>query len=172
MIRKIIAAAALAACAASSYAAEPGSVYAGVDAGTTRLDGNSTKSSYGGFLGYQVLPNIAIEGAYRDLGHTDLYGVRDKTGQYSLSLVGSYPVTEALSLYGRLGVSRISHAGGFDIYNGLGEKYKLDYRVNKARLLPGIGASYKLTQKVSARVELQLPDNNSTNLSAGLSYSF
>jgi OOP family OmpA-OmpF porin len=172
MIRKIIAAAALAACAASSYAAEPGSVYAGVDAGTTRLDGNSTKASYGGFLGYQVLPNFAIEGAYRDLGHTDMYGLRDKSEQYSLSLVGSYPVSEAFSLYGRLGVSRLSHAGEYTGYNGLGEQYKLDYRVNKARLLPGIGASYKLTQKVSARVELQQADNNTNNLSAGVSYSF
>jgi OOP family OmpA-OmpF porin len=172
MIRKIIAAAALAACAASSYAAEPGSVYAGVDVGTTRLEHNDTRSSYGAFLGYQVLPNIAIEGAYRDLGRTDLYGVRDRSEQYSLSLVGSYPVSEALSLYGRLGVSRLSHAGGYDIYNGFGDHFKVDYKVNKARLLPGIGASYKLTQNVSARVELQHPDNNVTNLSAGVSYSF
>ena len=171
MIRKIIAAAALAACAASSYAAEPGSVYAGVDVGTTRLEHNDTKASYGGFLGYQVLPNIAIEGAYRDLGHTDLYGLRDKTEQYSLSLVGSYPVSEALSLYGRLGVSRIAHGGEYVGYSVFGP-YKFDYRVNKARLLPGIGASYKLTQKVSARVELQQVDNNTTNLSTGLSYSF
>jgi OOP family OmpA-OmpF porin len=119
-----------------------------------------------------VLPNIAIEGAYRDLGRTDLYGVRDKTEQYSMSLVGSYPVSEAFSLYGRLGVSRLSHAGSFDIYNPIGEHYKVDYKVNRARLLPGIGASYKLTQNVSARVELQHPDNNVTNLSAGVSYSF
>lgn len=172
MIKKIIAAAALAACAASSYAAGPGSVYAGVDVGTTRLDGNDTRSSYGGFVGYQVLPNVAIEGGYRNLGRTNLYGVRDKAKQYSMSLVGSYPVSEAFSLYARLGVSRISHAGSFDFSNIFGEHNHVDYEGNKARLLPGIGASYKLTQNVSARVELQQADTSSTNLSAGLSYSF
>jgi hypothetical protein len=168
MIKQIIAAAALAVVAASSHAGEPGSFYGGVDAGVTRLDwGDHTQASYGAFLGYNINKNFAVEANYRRLYAYDVYGYGHKSDQAGLSLVATQPLTDSLSVYGRIGVNRLT-----DTYNYNFADYQGKYSDHSTRILPGFGLSYKLTEKVSARVEVQRPGSRLKNLSTGISYAF
>jgi OOP family OmpA-OmpF porin len=171
MIAKLIAAATLAAFAASSHAAEPavaqpadsGKLYAGVDVGTTRFEHDRTQASYGAFLGYQFTPNFALEGGYRSLYHTQVWGPKNSGDQLALSVIGSYPINSDLSVYGRLGVDRITEKSS---YAGL------EYTTHDTRVLPGLGVSYKLAKNVSGRLEVQKLGSTTSNVSAGVSYSF
>jgi OOP family OmpA-OmpF porin len=163
MIRKLIAAATLAFVAASSQAAEPGKMYAGVDVGTSRFDHGLTQTSYGAFTGYQFTPAWALEGGYRRLYDSNAWGMNASGDQLSLSVVGSHPLTEAISVYGRLGVSRLSEQSTMAAF---------EYKGHSTRVLPGLGVSYKVSDNVSARVELQRPTSHLHNLSAGVAYSF
>jgi OOP family OmpA-OmpF porin len=167
MIKKLIAAAALTLMAASSHAEEPGKVYAGVDFGSSRFDsaeGKPTKTSYGAFVGYQLTPSFALEGGYRSLyGSDGDFGYHTSADQLSLSVIGSYPLNQATSIYGRVGVNRITEkfdGGTFSI------------RDHITRPLIGLGVNYKLTSQVSARLEVQRTSRDLTNLSAGVSYAF
>jgi OOP family OmpA-OmpF porin len=164
MIKKIIAAAALAFVAASSQAAEPGSFYGGADLGVTMHGSRDyTQTSYGAFLGYNINKNFAVEANYRRLYAQDIYGYGSKEDQAGLSLIASQPLTESLSVYGRVGVNRLT-----DTFTDGASKYT----GHATHLLAGVGLGYKLTEKVSARVEVQRPDGHLTNLSTGISYSF
>jgi OOP family OmpA-OmpF porin len=171
MIAKFIAAASLAACAASSYAAEPASsqpadsskFYAGIDVGTTRFEHDRTQASYGAFLGYQLTPNFALEGGYRSLYHTEMWGQKNSSDQLALSVIGSYPINTDFSVYGRLGVNRITEKTRYQGW---------EYTTEDTRVLPGLGVSYKLAKDVSARLEVQKLGSTTSNISAGVSYSF
>lgn len=164
MIKHIIAAAALAAVAASSQAGEPGTMYGGADLGVTRLGpGDHSQTSYGAFLGYNLNKNFALEANYRRLYSMNVYGYGSKGDQAALSLIASQPLTESLSLYGRIGVSRLK-----ETFTDGPNKYTND----STRLLPGFGLSYKITEKVQARVEVQRPGRDLTNVSTGVSYAF
>jgi OOP family OmpA-OmpF porin len=172
MINKLFAVTALAVIAASAQAAEPAykaaepaPFYGGVDVGITELPrGDHTRTSFGGYLGYNINKNFAVEAGYRRLFSEEAWGVKSHADQASLSLVATQPLTETLSVYGRLGVSRLTEKGTIDgIY---------DFTEHKTRVLPGIGLSYKLNEKVSARVEVQRPSSNTHNVSTGISYAF
>jgi OOP family OmpA-OmpF porin len=72
-------------------------------------------------------------------------------------------VAQNLSLYGRLGVNRleakVSSAG-----------YSAKDSTTKA--LYGVGLNYAFTPAVSARLEVQKPSSDATNLSAGVAFNF
>jgi opacity protein-like surface antigen len=177
MIKQLIAAAALAGVAAVSHAAEPVSstttspFYAGVDMGSTKLDYTGSRGSYGGFLGYSFAPNFAVEAGYRRLYTWDGWGGHEHGNQTALSVVGTVPLTPSLGLYARLGVNQLdmhgswagSPAEGYAGYN---------YSDRTTHALGGIGLSYKLTDKVSARIEAQHLTSEVKNYSAGVSYAF
>jgi len=166
MLKKIIAAAALATIAASSQAATPGSVYAGLDVGTTESnDYPSRTTSYGGFVGYNVNENIAIEGAYRRLGSLKYSDVDNKMDQAALSVVGSLPVGNGFAVFGRLGYNRLDHS--VDVSLG-----GPDSKEHVSKVLSGVGVSYNFDSKISARLEAQRLARNVTNVSAGVAYSF
>lgn len=167
MLKKIIAAASLAAMAASSYAATPGSVYAGVDAGSTKLDSFSDReSSLGAFVGYNVNQNFAIEGGYRRLASMDEGVLRNfdgKIDQTSLSAIGTLPLSNGFSVFGRLGYNRV-------VEKVSGDGFSFKFSDNKA--LYGVGVGYAFDDKLSGRIELQKPSSDSHNISAGVSYAF
>jgi OOP family OmpA-OmpF porin len=164
MIKKIFAAAALAALAASAQAAQPGSVYAGVDAGLTKGDDMSSKASYGAFLGYNLSQNFALETGYRRLWSGTEQGMDGRIDQFAVSLLGSVPVADNLSLYGRLGYNRLEakvDAGALG-----------SYKDKTSRALLGVGFKYDVDQHYSLRMEVQRPASGTTNLSLGLGYAF
>lgn len=168
MIKHIAAAAALLA-ASSAFAAQPGTLYAGVDAGTTKMDDVSGRSSSAGaFVGYNLHENLAIEAGYRRMGEFALYTY----GTYSdvdfdaasVSLVGTLPLGGGFSLLGRVGYNRLEAEAKVRGY-GTG-------KAHDSGTVAGIGVSYAITPKFAARLELQRPGSDVSNLSAGISYQF
>ncbi|GAB3455298.1 hypothetical protein GCM10027321_07520 [Massilia terrae] len=177
MIKHIIATAALAGIAALANAAEPaaapfsapGAMYIGGDVGATKLTGaaDGNRTSYSAFAGYTLNPNFAVEAGFGRLYDWSGYGASERGNQASLSLLGSVPVTSQLSIYGRLGVNQISMRGEVPTGNGM-----YSFKDDTTRALLGVGANYKLTEKVSARIEVQRPGLDLTNYKAGISYAF
>lgn len=164
MFKKIALAAALTLMASSSFAAPVPSYYAGVDAGSTKIDGYSDReTSYGAFFGYQFHTNFAIEGGYRRLADFDVIGANVTADQTALSVIGSLPVGNGFSVYGRLGYNRVDVKA---TTNGVSAKDKTNGG------LYGIGASYAFSPVITGRVEFQRPSSDSTNLSAGVAFSF
>ena len=174
MFKKIAAATALILASSVAFAAQPNTFYAGADVGRTKIDDFSKReTSVGGFVGYNFHQNFAVEGGYRRLANHDIY-IGAPTGssfvegsakvdQAHLSLVGSLPVGESFSLYGRLGVNRLEAkvSGG-----GYSDKD------STTKALYGVGVSYAFSPAVSARVEVQKPASDATNLSAGVAFQF
>jgi OOP family OmpA-OmpF porin len=173
MFKKIAAAAALLIASSAAFAAQPNTFYAGVDAGRTKADDFSDRdTSVGGFVGYNFHQNFAIEGGYRRLADFDIYvgapsiGFVDgkaKVDQAHLSLVGSLPVAQNLSLYGRLGVNRLEAKVSSAGYSA---------KDSTTKSLYGVGLNYAFTPAVSARLEVQKPSSDATNLSAGVAFNF
>ena len=138
------------------------------------------------FGGYRLNENLAIEGQYTRLGKAEIRysaaGGLSGTEKYrasslSVAAVGSVPVTTDLSLFAKAGPSYNSAKSSFS-NAALG----MASSGNKLGLLVGVGASYKLTDSVSARVEFENFSrvgevakggrSSVTMVSAGLAYQF
>lgn len=172
MFKKIAAAASLILASSAAFAAQPSTFYAGADAGRTKVDDISGReTSAGAFVGYNFHQNFAVEGGYRRLADYDINvltgggfaGGSVKVDQAHLSLVGSLPVGESFSVYGRLGLNRLEgkiRSAGFSESD------------SSTKALYGVGVSYAFNPQVSARLEVQKPSSDATNLSAGVSFQF
>ncbi|MEX5746062.1 outer membrane beta-barrel protein [Massilia sp. X63] len=173
MFKKIAAATALVLASSAAFAAQPNTFYAGADVGKTKVDDFSKRdTSVGAFVGYNLSQNFAVEGGYRRLGDYDIgvmsYGGAIDNGsvkvdQAHLSLVGSMPIGESFSLYGRLGVNRLEAKLSSPAY---------DSKESTTKALYGVGLSYAFTPAVSARLEVQKPASDGTNVSAGVAFQF
>lgn len=174
MFKKITIAAALAIVSSAAMAADAPHFYAGADIGKTKL-GPFREPGFGFFAGYQFNQQIAVEAGLRRLAHNlpaEIHGVssgvlRGTAGedQLAVSAVGTLPLGNGFSAFGRLGVNLVrmsikSHGGEFSGHD------------NDVRGLYGIGVAYSFSPAISARMELQKPASDLTNLSAGVSYSF
>jgi OOP family OmpA-OmpF porin len=168
MFKKIAIAAALAIVSSVSMAADAPKFYVGGDIGTTKFDGESDRESgFGAFAGYQFNQNIAIEAGYRRLvdANDTFFGFKTSTkvDQFAVSAVGTLPLSNGFSVFGRLGANRLS-----DKTTVAGRAFK----DHATRGLYGIGVAYSISPAVSVRLELQKPISELTNLSAGVSYKF
>ena len=175
MFKKIVAAAALAIVASTAAAADGPGFYIGADVGSTEVDIDNfgdfdfddSDSGYGVFAGYQVNQTFAIEATYRRLSDIDVGftggSANLKSEQLGLSAIAGLPLTTNLSLYGRLGYNRIDlKASG-----PLGTRED-----DESGVLYGVGLGYAFSPAVSARIEVQRPASDLTNISAGLSFKF
>jgi len=164
MFKKLAVAAAFALTASSSFAAAPTAFYGGLDVGATKIDDfDSTKTSFGGFLGYGFNQFFAVELGYRQLGKYDFYGVDVKAKQTHLSLVGSYPLNAQLDVYGRIGYNNLRAEASYGNITA-GEDTDTG--------LYGIGLNYNFTPAISGRIEVQKPSSDTTNYSAGVVFKF
>jgi OOP family OmpA-OmpF porin len=164
MFKKFAAAAALAFVASSAFAAAPTGIYAGLDVGSTKIDNFSdSKASVGGFVGYGFHPNFAVELGYRQLGSWDVQGVDVKAKQTHLSLIGSYPLNGQLDIYGRLGYNKLRAEASYAGYS---------YGDDTTGGLYGIGLNYSFAPNISARLEVQKPSSDSTNVGVGVVFKF
>lgn len=173
MFKKIAVTSALLIASSAAFAAQPNTFYAGGDVGKTKVDDVSKRdTSLGGFVGYNFHENFAVEAGYRRLADFDIavgtpaIGFADgsaKVDQTHLSLVGSLPVAQNLSLYGRLGVNHLEAKVKAAGYSG---------KDSTTKALYGVGLSYAFTPAVSARLEVQKPSSDATNLSAGVAFQF
>lgn len=168
MFQKIAIAAALVVASSTAIAGGTSKFYAGADVGTTKAEGDANQETgYGAFAGYQFNQNIAVEAGVRRLADMDesFEGVNfsNHLDQLSLSAVGTLPLSNGFSVFGRLGINRINlkaSGGGFT------------FKEHETRGLYGIGVAYSFSPAISARVEVQKPMSDLTNLSAGVSYKF
>lgn len=159
-MKKIVAAAVLAMVATSSMAGTPGTMYAGIDAGSTRIHGLPGKeASFGAFFGYNFDRSFALEAGFRRLGKWELPGNEIKSDQVSLSVLGAVPVGRALNLYGRLGANYI-------------KTRTCSCNESTSGVLYGLGLAYNFSETVAARVEAQKPTSDSSNVSIGLAVQF
>ena len=163
MFKKIAVAAALAALSAGAMAADRPYFYAGGDVGTTDFDRYQSETSVGGFGGYQVNDNFAVEIGYRRLAHTSGPGWDAKLDQIYASAVGTLPLSGGFNVFGRLGVSRLS-----DDYTEGG----ISDNGHRDKALFGVGFGYAFTPTVMGRLELQKPESGVSNLSAGVAFRF
>lgn len=144
------------------------------------IENPKNKPVYGAFGGYRYNSNLAVELAYTGVSYlysTAPAGIRYLSKQivFSVAAVGTYPINDSFSLLGKLGVARSSSEN-----NAVAEQ-------NTSRVAPtfGIGAEYKFTPNVAARltvdsyavaatipVALVKQNSNATVVNAGVSYSF
>ena len=164
MFKKIAALAALVAATSSAFAAEPGALYAGVDAGKFKFDGVSQRdTSVGAFVGYKLSPNFLGELAFHRMADGNYNGV-DVTGEHtSLSAIGFLPLTAKFDVYARLGYAYAKSEAS-------GRGFSLRGSDNGS--FYGAGVAYAFSPDISARFELQKPTSDSTNVSAGLLFKF
>ena len=164
MFKKIAAAAALVIASSSAFAAQPNTFYAGVDLGKTKIDDASGReTSYGVFAGYNFAPNLAVEANLRRLGEADFYGYEVKAEQFGVSLVGTLPLQNGFNLFGRVGGNRLEAKTRAN---------RVSISDSTTKFMYGVGVGYAFTPAVSARVELQKPASDTTNLSVGVAYQF
>ncbi|KFI07558.1 outer membrane beta-barrel protein [Massilia sp. BSC265] len=173
MFKKFATVTALIIASSAAFAAQPDTFYAGADVGRTKINDMSGRdTSYGAFVGYNFHQNFAVEAGYRRLADYDflvagagssIIGGSESVNQAHLSVIGSLPVGEGFSVYSRLGVNhlRVKAKAG---------NYKYSGSENKA--LYGVGVSYAFSPAVSARLEVQKPASDATNLSAGVAFQF
>lgn len=168
MFQKIAIAAALVIASSTAIAGGTSKFYAGADVGTTKGEGDANQETgFGVFGGYQFNQYIAVEAGVRRLvdQNESVNGVNvdGHLDQLSLSAVGTMPLSNGFSVFGRLGANRVSikaSGGGFT------------YKDHANRGLYGIGVAYSFSPAISARLEVQKPMSDMTNLSAGVSYKF
>ena len=158
--------------------------YAGANAGSTRAsidDARITRGLLGSgltvtsimddersrgyklFGGYQFNKNLALEGGYFDLGE---FGYRANTVPagsltgniklrgLNLDLVGTVPITEKFSAFGRVGVA---HTQARDAFVGTGAVRVLNPNPSSrdTNLKLGLGLQYAFTPALSVRAELE-----------------
>ncbi|HEU4775819.1 MAG TPA: OmpA family protein [Telluria sp.] len=139
------------------------------------------------FVGRQLSRYIAIEGGYFDLGS---YGFNATTSDGSLQgqaafrgvnldLVGQWPLTERLSVLGRVGVNYVKTSTHFS-GNRLNAVTGPDASQRKSGLKAGLGLEYKLSEALALRGEVERHRVNDAvgnrgdvdMLSVGLVYKF
>jgi OmpA-OmpF porin, OOP family len=133
----------------------------GFDSATTTSDRRDV--GYRVFGGYQLHKNIAIEGAYVDLGKfssrsdvmpTGSLNGATKINGFELSVVGILPVSERFGLFARLGAfssdtkTAYSGTGSVEVITGAETQSK-----RSTQLSYGVGATYNVNKRIAVRGE-------------------
>ncbi len=147
MKTKIFAAALFSAVAAPAVAAD---LYGGVNVGQNKYDDSTmttnTSTAFSLVGGGTINENLAVEAAYTRLGSLEpdsaTPGMTLKGNAISLSGVGSVPINQQFSLFGKLGLARttsdISYLG-------------ITLSGNKTGVAFGLGSQYNISPAISMR---------------------
>lgn len=143
------------------------SLYGFTPQSTTSAVGDDTDASFGMMVGYRLLPNLALEGGYVDLGEigyrNDSFGLDQEpwfqkatatTGGIALSALGILPVSYRWEVYARGGVLLatnelqvyITDFAGYDV---------LRSSESSTEAFAGVGASFSFAEVYGARIEYQ-----------------
>lgn len=165
MIKHIVTAAVLAVVAASSLAAEATPFQVGADVGSSKFDGLSERiTSYGVLAGYKFNRYVGAELSYRRLGDltvtTPTRVTRGNLDQSAISVIGTLPLDNGLTLLARYGRTQLKQHGE-----------SIDSRYGNGALF-GLGLQYPFTPALAGRLEVQKPAEGVNNISASLLYSF
>ncbi len=121
------------------------------DLAGTGISCDDSDTAFKIFGGYQINRNFAAELGYADLGKAkaEALGLTEevKSTAWDLSLIGSYPINEQFSVFGRLGFYMADVKDdtnfGFSASN------------SNSDLTYGLGARYEVTQNLGLRAEWQ-----------------
>ncbi len=160
---------------------------AGVTGLSSRLDDKDT--AYKLQVGYRFTPNLAVEGGYVDLGKLKyMASFTGGTGRaeikatgWNLAVVGSLPLGQDFSLFGKLGmIDAKVEANVFA--TGAGGAASAGVSDTSWKGHWGFGLDYAVNQKMAIRAEIErfskLGDNNTTGegdvdlLSLGVVFKF
>jgi OOP family OmpA-OmpF porin len=199
----------VAVCSSSAFAQEAPGWYVGGNVGTTRADfkndainnslaakgfpvtsttRDNTDSGYKLYGGYQITPNVAVEGGYFDLGRYTYSSTTLPPGTFSgktrisglnLDLVGTAPLTDHFSVFGRVGAAYARSRASF-ASTGFTPANLSNPNRNGTNLKLGVGLQYAFTEALAVRAEIERyrindPLRNRGNVdmaSVGLVYRF
>lgn len=135
----------------------------GAGAAAVSIGDNNRDTGYKLFGGYQFNKNIALEGGYFDLGQFGFTATTLPPGTLNgsirarglnLDLVGTLPITEKFSAFGRLG---LTYTDSRDSFSGTGAVQVTNPSPNKreASYKYGLGIQYAVTQALGLRAEVE-----------------
>lgn len=155
--------------------------YGGFNFGQSKYDGvdeassNTRTEGWKVYGGYQFNKYLAVEGGYANLndmtGSTGVIRTELDTDAWTLGAVASYPVTEKVSLTGKLGAAymltdvAVKNGSAVTVRSG-DDGYEPNY---------GVGLNYALLDNLSVRVEWERFDRKEYDIdlmSAGLALKF
>lgn len=114
------------------------------------------------FGGYQFNPYIAVEAAYTDLGESSASGViggitasaNFEVTAWEVAAVGSFPVMDRLSLYGKLGLYRAEvEVSGTATFGGF--TVPVSTEESNADVTFAFGVKFNITRSLAVRAEWQ-----------------
>jgi OOP family OmpA-OmpF porin len=136
-----------------------------------------TDTAFKIFGGYQINRNFGVELGYTDLGKVEASGggvtASIETTAFELVGVGSYPINNQFSIYGKLGLYRADSKGRSNVGVSADE--------TNTDLTYGLGVQYHFTGNLGVRGEWQryssvgggnIGDSDVDVLSVGLVYKF
>jgi OOP family OmpA-OmpF porin len=136
---------------------------------------SSNSTGYKVMLGYQIYPQLAIEGGYVDMGKVDYnatftggtVGVESKSTGMNFSVLGLAPINAQMSVFGKVGytMGAIKSTG-----NSAGTSVSLTQDKNSLGL--GFGGMYQLTPSLGLRAEWEKLYSDVNLLSIGLQTRF
>jgi len=161
-----------------------------INTGATSASTTADQSGTGfkAYVGYSFTPNISIEGGYFDLGKFTTNSTVSPTGTantelkykgFNVDVVGSFPLGDKFSMFGRLGVIQTSQDATISSTGSI-VTLQPSASFDKTSWKAGIGADYVITGGLGVRAEFEVynvpdgPDNtaNVGLFSIGLLYRF
>ncbi|MFZ2122123.1 MAG: outer membrane beta-barrel protein [Rhodoferax sp.] len=130
---------------------------------TTSIDDDDRDRGFKLFGGYQVNKYFAVEAGYFDLGQFGFVANTVPTGSLSgnikikglnLDAVGTLPITEKFSAFGRLGVA-YAHTDGSFAGTGAVNVLNPSPSARDTNLKVGLGVQYAFTEALSLRAEIE-----------------
>jgi outer membrane immunogenic protein len=134
-------------------------VYVGGNIGSTKITDVGTKTGFGGYVGYNINPNFAVEAGAASMGTYTFSGVDVDTSNYNVSVVGSFPVAPAINVFGRVGYGSLKVA-----VDGASAT------VNSA--LYGAGVRYNINPNTAIRAEYTRFASDTGTFGVGLQFAF
>jgi opacity protein-like surface antigen len=162
-MKKLILASSLALLAISAQAQTAG-FYAGAEVLNNRFTDNNSTTGGGIFAGYRLGNGLAFEVNGNSLGTFGNGKDQISLSQMSVSALYALPVSNTVSVYGRLGYGniRVSQAN-----NASNRSEKLD-----EGMIYGGGISYQFNKQVAIRGEFRKPHDEIRGFGLGVSYNF
>lgn len=158
----VLAVAAMVSAQAQTSAAAPAltGVYVGGSIGSTAITDLSSKVGFGGYVGYKINENFAVEAGAQSLGKFSVAGTDVKASAYNVSVLAGVPIDPKISVYGRLGYGSLTATA-----NG-------NSSADTNSALYGVGARYHLNQNLAIRGEYTRLASDTGTFAVGLQYSF